>query len=72
MIKVYTKNNCQPCLATKRRMEKKGIEFVEINIDEQPELAQDLMSLGFIQSPVVVTEDASWSGYSPDKIDSLT
>jgi len=29
------------------------------------------MSLGYLQAPVVVTPDAHWSGFRPDRLNAL-
>lgn len=67
---VYTKDNCQPCRGTKLALAKRGIEYVEINIDHTPGAREHLIDLGFLASPVVMTGTARWSGYRPDLIES--
>ncbi|SQA99853.1 Glutaredoxin-like protein nrdH [Cedecea neteri] len=49
----------------KRAMESRGFAFEMINLDLNPEAADDLRAKGFRQLPVVVTEAESWSGFSP-------
>ena len=34
---VYTMTTCPYCVAAKKLLEKKGVEFEEINLDQQPE-----------------------------------
>jgi glutaredoxin 3 len=34
---VYTMTTCPYCIAAKNLLEKKGVEFEEINLDQQPE-----------------------------------
>lgn len=70
-ITIYTRNNCVQCHATKRAMENRGFDFELINIDNHPEAADALRAQGYRQLPVVVTEDASWSGFRPDMINRL-
>lgn len=72
-IVVYTKENCQPCRATKRRLEAYDLSFEEVNAIENVEA---LKELGFSEAPVVVytgpnNEQLAWSGYRPDLIDQL-
>ncbi len=70
-IIIYTRNDCVQCHATKRAMESRGFDFELINIDNHPDAADTLRAQGFRQLPVVVTEDASWSGFRPDMINRL-
>ena len=71
MFTVYTKSNCQQCVATKRRLARKGIEFVEINLDEDREALRVVSHMGFASAPVVDPGDGSawWSGFRVDLID---
>ena len=73
MVKIYSKNNCTPCLMTKKRFTALGIDFQEINIDEDSQ-ARDYVAndLGYAQSPVVVVDDNKhWSGFRVDNINKL-
>lgn len=73
MITVYTRDNCQPCLATKRKLTQEGIEYREVNVDHTPGAGELLRGEGWRELPVVITEwaDKQWSGYRPDKIKEL-
>ncbi|ODT41718.1 MAG: NrdH-redoxin [Microbacterium sp. SCN 70-200] len=57
-ITVYTKPSCVQCNATYRALDSKGID-------------EHVKSLGYLQAPVVVTDEDHWSGFRPDKIDEL-
>ena len=72
MIKIYTKNNCMPCQMTKNLLKKFGIEYEEINIEDN-EKARIYVSevLGYKTAPVVVTENDSWAGFNPNNIRNL-
>lgn len=70
-ITIYTRNNCVQCHATKRAMESRGFDFELIDIDHHPDAADSLRAQGYRQLPVVVTDDASWSGFRPDMINRL-
>ena len=70
-VTLYTKPACVQCVATKRALGNDGIAYhlVDITIDEA---ARDyVMSLGYLQAPVVVTPTAHWSGFRPDRLSSL-
>ena len=70
-VTVFTKPQCQQCEATKRRMNERGITFETVDLSENPETLAQLVHAGYRQAPVVITPDASWSGYRPDLIDEL-
>ena len=46
-IIIYTRNNCVQCHATKRAMESRGFDFEMVNVDLQPDLADNLRDQGF-------------------------
>ena len=41
-ITLYTSNRCADCRSAKRFLRERGVEFSEINIDEEPD-AEDLV-----------------------------
>ena len=55
MVTVYSKNNCVQCKMTKRFLEQHQLDFMEINLDEQPEFIEHVKSLGFSAAPVIET-----------------
>lgn len=69
-VTIYTKPNCQPCRATKRTLDRIGVEYDELPADEHTDV---LAPLGHLVAPVVVVTDPtgavvdSWGGFSPDK-----
>jgi glutaredoxin-like protein NrdH len=70
-VTVYTKPACVQCVATKRALDKDGIAYdlVDLTVDDA---ARDyVMSLGYLQAPVVVTPTAHWSGFRPDRLSAL-
>lgn len=72
-VTVYTKNHCQPCRATKRRLDDLGVDYVEINVEDDPDTRQRLIDAGFLESPVVYPESGDpWSGFRPDKLAALS
>lgn len=87
-IVVYTKPHgpngeitCQQCEMTKRKLEARGLEFVEKDIYEHIGFVKD--TLGLTSAPVVVVMKEippahsepvileSWAGFRPDKIDEI-
>lgn len=67
-ITVFSKNNCMQCKMTKKFLEKEGVAFQEINIDEQPEYIEHVKSLGFTAAPVIQAGEMVFSGFQPAKL----
>lgn len=70
-ITVFTKHHCPQCDATKRQLTKLGLAFETVDLESNPETLAQLQAAGFRQAPVVITPDASWTGYRPDLIRAL-
>lgn len=70
-VTLYTKPACVQCTATYRGLDSKGIEYEVIDLSENPEALEQVKALGYLQAPVVITDDDHWSGFRPDKIDEL-
>ncbi len=73
-IAVYTKPECNSCDQTKRRLDKRGIEYETVDVTED-DAARDFVTdrLGYRQMPVVfVDENTHWSGFRIDALDKLT
>ncbi|GAA3905596.1 redoxin NrdH [Halomonas cibimaris] len=71
-ITVYSAASCVQCTATYREMEKLGLSYTVINVDETPKARDKLVQLGHRQLPVVIAGEAHWSGFRPDRIRELT
>ena len=72
MLTVYTKPACVQCNATYRSLDKHGITYTTVDVTEDAEALEHIKGLGYMQAPVVETEDDHWSGFRPDKIERLT
>ncbi|KIP52361.1 glutaredoxin-like protein NrdH [Leucobacter komagatae] len=70
-VTVYTKPSCVQCTATYRALDSKGIEYEVHDLSEDETALQAVKELGYLQAPVVVTDDEHWSGFRPDKIAEL-
>lgn len=70
-ITVFTKNNCMPCKMTKKFLTENGVDFEEINIEEQPDKVDYVKSLGFSAAPVIQAGDVVFSGFQPAKLKEL-
>ena len=49
----------------------KGINYQVIDLGEDAEALVEAKALGYMQAPVVITDEDHWSGFRPDKIDEL-
>jgi glutaredoxin-like protein NrdH len=47
------------------------IAYDVINLEQHPELVEQLKELGLTQAPIVTTEGFSFTGFRPDKIKEL-
>ncbi|BCP41413.1 hypothetical protein MINTMi27_15060 [Mycobacterium intracellulare] len=73
-VVVYTRPLCQPCKATKRKMDQLGIPYREVELND--ETRRYVTSLGYDQAPVITVDygegvTTSWSNYRPDLIQQL-
>lgn len=71
-IIVYTKPACVQCNAVFRALDKEGIEYDKIDISADSAARDYVMSLGYLQAPVVyIDANTHFSGYRPDRIKQL-
>ena len=71
-ITVYTKPACVQCHATYKALDKQGLDYRVVDISTDEAARDYVMSLGYLQAPVVVAGDTHWSGFRPDRIKSLS
>ncbi|HEY0187543.1 MAG TPA: glutaredoxin-like protein NrdH [Cellulomonas sp.] len=70
-ITVYSKPSCVQCNATYRALDKAGLSYDVVDITEDSDARDYVMSLGHLQAPVVVADGQHWSGYRPDQIKTI-
>ena len=70
-ITVYSKPACVQCNATYRALDKLGAPYTVVDISEDADARDYVMSLGHLQAPVVIVDGDHWSGYRPDRIKAL-
>lgn len=56
------------CRMTKKFLEENKVDFIEINLDEQPEKIDYVKSLGFTSAPIIEAGDVVFSGFQPTKL----
>lgn len=69
-VTVYTKDNCQPCKATKRWLDENEIPYEELH---GPDHIDEIAEMGYMAAPVtVVTDDEGnvvhWQGFIRDNL----
>lgn len=75
-VRIYSKPRCVQCDATKRRLDEKGIPYIEEDATD-PANTEAIKALGYQQAPVVIVSygdpknEEHWSGFRPDLIDLL-
>jgi len=74
-ITIYTKQNCPACEATKKAMDRAGLNYEVIDVTDNAPRQRALRECGFRQMPVVEVADGdeyrSWEGFRPDLIKQL-
>lgn len=70
-VTVYTKPSCVQCTATYRALDSKGIEYEVLDLSADEQALAAVKELGYLQAPVVITDEGHWSGFRPDKINEL-
>lgn len=76
IVTVYSKDDCQGCKATAKKLDQKNIPFEYVQVDANPEAKAKADTYGYVAAPVVVVDlgdgaEWTWSGYQPTQIDEL-
>ena len=61
-LKVYSKPDCKPCTELKLHLTTKGISYIVVDVSEDTEAFNKLMSMGFRSVPQVFTEAGKYLG----------
>ena len=70
-ITIYTQPNCSQCEQTKRYLTMKEVPYETVDITEDQEAFDFVVSLGYKSVPVVVVGDSHWSGFRLEKLNDL-
>jgi glutaredoxin-like protein NrdH len=72
-VTVYSRPGCVQCTATYRALDRKGITYKPVDVDQTPGADELLRELGYLQLPVVIVTGTwdGWCGFRPDCIDAL-
>lgn len=70
-VTVYTVPNCPQCMTTKRLMDKKGIRYEEVALQDNLDKLEEFKAQGYTSAPIITTDIKIWSGFRFDRIESL-
>ena len=59
------------CNATKKALDRAGLDYEVVDISLDPAAREYVLSLGYMQAPVVEVDGDPWSGFRPERISSL-
>ena len=68
---VYGLPNCVQCEQVKKFLNRMLVEFEYVDLSSDSAAYEYVRALGFTQAPVVVIGDESFSGFNPDKLNSI-
>ncbi len=73
MVKVYSMTSCPWCVKAKKYLESKGIEFENLNIEEDEAAREACKALsGDLMVPVITADDKNFVlGFDKAKIDAM-
>ena len=58
------------CNATKKALDRAGLDYEVVDISLDPAAREYVLSLGYMQAPVVEVDGDHWSGFRPERISS--
>lgn len=67
-ITVFSRQRCVQCTATYRALDKSGLPYRVVDVDDDAGALSDVRAMGYQQVPVVVAGTQHWSGFRPDLI----
>ena len=68
-IKIYTSNTCVFCKAAKQYFDENNIEYKEMNVDENPDAVEYLVSKGYRGVPVINIDGEDIVGFDKAEIE---
>lgn len=75
-ITVLTQENCQPCKAVKRKLDRHHIAYEAVDVHDHPGAAARVRDLGYQGTPVTIIErpdgtETAFHGFNPDALAAL-
>jgi glutaredoxin len=73
IVTLYGRNSCPPCARTKKLLAQAAVEFLYVDVDEDPDALDGLTAQVWVTAlPVVITPELQWCGYRPEYIRTIT
>lgn len=70
---IYSKPACVQCVAAKRGLNRRGVEYTEVDVTKDPAALKYIQDLGYSAVPVTVvdteTQPVHWYGNNPTLMD---
>ena len=70
-ITLYIKPACMQCNATKKALDRAGLDYEQVDVSTDDEARDYVLALGYLQAPVVEANGEHWSGFRPERIKAL-
>jgi glutaredoxin-like protein NrdH len=70
-VTVYTLPNCVQCHATKHLLEQLGVDYVVVDLTDQPKMVKIFADQNLTAAPIVTYKDQIWSGFRYEKLKAL-
>lgn len=71
MVEIFSTPSCQGCRLSKRRMDERGVKYIETDLSRDEAAMSRVKALGYNSAPVIIAGDKHWSGFDPNKLDAL-
>lgn len=68
---IWTTKACVQCESTKKQLNKLGVRFDELALEQHSEMLEMFKEAGHLSAPIVQAGDQTWSGFRFDKIQAL-
>lgn len=70
-VQIYTSDTCGNCIKAKEYFKENNIEYIEHNINKNPEAKKELISMGYLSVPVILIDDNHVLGFDITRIEKL-
>lgn len=71
IVKVMSKPGCVQCVMTVKKLKSLQIAHLVIDMTQDDSAIALVKRMGYLSAPVVIAGSDHWSGFQPDKIESL-
>lgn len=71
-VTIFSTPACVQCSATYRELDRLGIAYRVLDVEQDSTAREQMIALGYRQLPVVMAGDAHWSGFQPDRLRALS